>query len=69
MQHTFQLTPLSVKSRNYSWETGSWDGDPYDRYAVVYNDKIVAIFDSRHWADRFIEQNIKMGFEIMLVDE
>ena len=69
MQDSFQLTPLTVKSGTYYWETGSWEDDKASRYAVVYNDKIVAIFDSRHWADRFIEQNIKMGFEIMLVDE
>ena len=69
MQDSFQLTPLTVKSGTYYWETGSWEDDKASRYAVVYNSsKIIAIFDSRHWAERFVEQN-KLAFEIMKVAE
>lgn len=72
MQKEFKLSPLNTTSKTYTWESGAWPGDrdfgKDERYAVVYNDKIVAIFDNLYWAKKFDEQN-NLAFTIMKVDE
>lgn len=70
MQTEFILSPLNpVPVKTYKWENGAWPAEEIGtRYAVLYKEKIIAIFDTLHWAKEF-KKNVNLTLEIMKVDE
>lgn len=68
MQTEFKLLPLT-NTKTYYWENGAWpDEENGVKYAVLYREKIIAIFDTLHWAKEF-NKNTNLTLEIMKVDE
>jgi uncharacterized protein YukJ len=65
MQKEFKLSPLDNQVKTYKWENGAW---PDAKYAVLYQDKIIAIFDTLYWAKEFCNK-INLTMYIMKVDE
>lgn len=70
MQDKFTLSPINEVKKVYVWEDGAWPGDEGEGYkfAVLYRDKIVAIFDTLYWAKEFAK-NVNLTLDIMKVDE
>jgi hypothetical protein len=72
MQTEFKLSPLTKNTKTYYWEDGAWVGDSdfetNNKYAVLYREKILAIFDTLYWANEFVK-NTNLTLEIMKVDE
>ena len=67
MQTKFKLSPLSC-DKVYTWENGAWPDECTGKFAALYKDKIIAIFDSLHWAKEFAK-NVNLALYIMKVDE
>jgi hypothetical protein len=69
MQKEFKLSPLNPVIKYYHWENGAWPEEEQGiRYAVLYREKIIAIFDTLHWSKEFVK-NTNLTLKIMKVDE
>jgi hypothetical protein len=64
MQQEFNLKPIQAKTKMYSWESREEE----IKYAVLFNDKILAIFGDLYWAEYFADK-ANIDVTIMAVDE
>ena len=64
MQEEFKLTPIKTKPKMYSWEGSG--AEP--KYAVLFNDKILAIFGDLYWAE-YSADKANISVTIMAVEE
>jgi len=69
MQTEFKLSPIEpVEPKTYRWEEGSPEKQG-TKYAVLFQDKIIAMFSSLYWAERFSDHSCNIEHRIMKVDE
>lgn len=70
MQSEFKLSPIEpVEPKTYKWEGDIRSEKQGTKYAVLFQDKIIAMFSSLYWAERFSDMSCNIKHTIMKVDE
>ncbi len=68
MQQEFKLTPLT-NNKTYKWEGDTRSEKQGTKYAILFQDKIIAVFSSLYWAKRFSDPYGNIEHTIMKVEE